>query len=543
MPTAHITGIAHAMNKFNPIARALRSDERGNVMMIFGFAVLPLVFAAGMGIDYASAMKAQSKLNAAADAAALAAVTQPMMTQPNSKACETARKMFAAQASDVSTVQLDMDDPEQFWITLEDNDGEVVDCASSDSSLASSAAFGRTITVSYRGESANFFGGILGRDTLVVSGSSQSFAAVAPNIDFYVMVDTSQSMLLPATTADLTKMINNTKSQGGGLGCAFACHQTETRPAERTGTDKYGNATYTRRDNEITGNPIDPRDAAMPNPNDLNKDTRRRIDNLQLARNLGLVLRSDLVKEAVADLTTVAANSAATNGAAYRMGLSTFDRQFRRIFPTTGNTGDQSTYFVSTALSTIRTNANALAVEGYYLNNRQSSTNSDNDTHTRFHDAFAGILNTMPLNAGNGEDTGTPQAILFLITDGMWDRRLPASGSGVNGEPEGPIWNVKNGSGIYVKDAAQNQVKFCDDVKARNIRIAVLYTEYLPSSASDAWSVTHVKNPYLVTDKISPALQACASTGLYYKVTTDDDISAALTTLFQKAVATARLTR
>ena len=70
------------------------------------------------------------------------------------------------------------------------------------------------------------------------------------------------------------------------------------------------------------------------------------------------------------------------------------------------------------------------------------------------------------------------------------------------------------------------------------------HSEYLPSSASDAWSISNVKTPYLTTpEKISPALQACASTGLYYKVTTDDDISAALTTLFQKAVATARLTR
>ena len=44
-------------------------------------------------------------------------------------------------------------------------------------------------------------------------------------------------------------------------------------------------------------------------------------------------------------------------------------------------------------------------------------------------------------------------------------------------------------------------------------------------------------------DRISPALLSCASSGLYYEVTTDEDISAALTALFNKAIATARLSQ
>lgn len=71
-----------------------------------------------------------------------------------------------------------------------------------------------------------------------------------------------------------------------------------------------------------------------------------------------------------------------------------------------------------------------------------------------------------------------------------------------------------------------------------------MYTKYLPESALDSWSVTNVKTPYLTSpDKISPALLSCASSGLYYEVTTDDDISAALAALFNKAIATARLSQ
>jgi len=82
----------------------------------------------------------------------------------------------------------------------------------------------------------------------------------------------------------------------------------------------------------------------------------------------------------------------------------------------------------------------------------------------------------------------------------------------------------------------------CDTIKARGIRIAVLHTEYLPESASDGWSISNVRNPYLSpTDNISPALISCASPGLYYQVTTNSDITAALAALFQRAVATAHL--
>jgi hypothetical protein len=37
------------------------------------------------------------------------------------------------------------------------------------------------------------------------------------------------------------------------------------------------------------------------------------------------------------------------------------------------------------------------------------------------------------------------------------------------------------------------------------------------------------------------AAQQCASTGLYYQVSTDGDISAALQALFEKVIASARL--
>ncbi|HEX3408619.1 MAG TPA: hypothetical protein VHS81_15405, partial [Caulobacteraceae bacterium] len=44
------------------------------------------------------------------------------------------------------------------------------------------------------------------------------------------------------------------------------------------------------------------------------------------------------------------------------------------------------------------------------------------------------------------------------------------------------------------------------------------------------------------SDPMALAAQQCASSGLYYQVSTDGDISAALQALFQKVITTARLT-
>ena len=53
--------------------RALRSDERGNVLVMFGFAMVPVIGLTGATIDYSRATSAHQVLNAAVDSAALMA--------------------------------------------------------------------------------------------------------------------------------------------------------------------------------------------------------------------------------------------------------------------------------------------------------------------------------------------------------------------------------------------------------------------------------------------------------------------------------------
>lgn len=441
------------------LGRSWRRDRRGNVLMLFALSIIPLVFATGMGIDYARAMRLQTKLNAAADAAALAAVSRQAMNYLPSVGQAAAYQMFVTQTQALTSgggLVINYLDPTQLTITV----------TQTQSSNGASANVTRIATVSYRAKSTNAFPSILGLTTLTIKGTSATTASTAPNIDFYVMMDTSPSMLLPATSNGLSVMISATG------GCAFACHQTNSTS-----------------------------------------------DNYSIARKNNIVLRTDLVSQAVQDLTTTAAKIANQNNTTYRMGLSDFDYMFRQIWPTKQNSDGS---YVDSNLTTVQSHVADAAVLTYCANNYRVCSTSDNDTATNQTAGFQGVSAQMPTPGnGTGQSGDMPQEVLFVITDGMRDE---LSGSS---RIMGPIPSA-----------------ICTAIKNRNIRIAILDTQYLPASASDSWSITNVRTPYLSpTDKITPALTACASPGLFYQVTTDSDISAALSQLFQTVVATAHITQ
>ena len=73
--------------------RLLR-NRRGNVAMMYALVAPILVFGGGAAIDYGRAAQIHTKLNAAADAAALAALTPAMLQQSSSVAQAAAESMF-----------------------------------------------------------------------------------------------------------------------------------------------------------------------------------------------------------------------------------------------------------------------------------------------------------------------------------------------------------------------------------------------------------------------------------------------------------------
>lgn len=428
----------------------LGRSESGNVSVTFALAMLPLLLGLGMSLDYGAATKKRARMNAAADAAALSAVTPAMMSQTTLVAKQASIDFFNAQVSSIPGLSYD---PNSLSISV------------SDSIIGNSRQ--RDVSVSYGAASQNSFGGVFHMPTISIGGSSSASSRVTPNIDFYLMLDSSPSMAIAATQAGIGLMVSKTPSQGG---CAFACH--ETNPS----ADNLGNP----------GGPSQ--------------------DNFALARSLGIPLRMDLVTSAVQNLMTTASATSKSTGAIYRMAGYTFDVAVKNPIPLTAN------------LTLAQTQASAIQMLQVYSNNNLSLAVPNNDQDTDFNLAFKTLNGVMP-DPGQGTNAANdkPQEVLFIVSDGVADQ----------------AWN---GQRVYAPFGPDPS--WCDTVKGRKIRIAVLYTTYFPLP-TNAWYNSYVK-PLQPT--ISPTAQACASPGLFTEVSTDGDISGAMQKLFNATVMTAHLT-
>lgn len=502
-----------------PFLRRLRSEVSGNVLIIFGFAIVPMTFATAMGVDYAHAARLQTKMNSLADAAALAAVTQTMMSESDATAESTARAMFNAQAAELEGVTYN---PADLKVTLSHPNGNG----------------SRNAVVSYTALAKNSFSGVLGSPTIEIGGSSTAKNLVAPNIDFYLALDTSSSMALPTTTAGFTTMDNAVK-------CAFACHSNKieqyvgtsipslildnTKFALIKGTySVVGSGTSAKQPLDDKGAYIYVSKAATdskckaPSSNlDIcvyNSDGTY-ADSYWYAQNQGVQLRVTAERNAAKDLMSLAQSYSAANHRQYRAALYTFDH----------STGFKTISDLTTDLPSVSTAANA--VDLVTVNDKQANgcpmtgcTNNNKYLFTSFKTVLTQMGSTLPAMSGQGTDAknDTPQAFLFMVTDGMSDEDI--------------------GSGRTRKAMQQDQINQCTAIKNRGIRIAILYTEYTVDSIKDDEPNQRALATAAIPD-IAPQLTKCASPGLMYTVKTDQSISEALKALFSIAVDTARITQ
>jgi Flp pilus assembly protein TadG len=82
------------MNRLMQTARDLLRSQRGNVAMMFGLALVPMMIAVGGGLDFARSAMVRSQMADALDAAALAVGSTPGLNQTTAEAL--AKKYFAA---------------------------------------------------------------------------------------------------------------------------------------------------------------------------------------------------------------------------------------------------------------------------------------------------------------------------------------------------------------------------------------------------------------------------------------------------------------
>jgi hypothetical protein len=235
------------------------------------------------------------------------------------------------------------------------------------------------------------------------------------------------------------------------------------------------------------------------------------IDNYTLASNLGVVTRMQNLSSATQSLMSTAMAMEGSSTDQYQMAIYTFN-----------GSGLNTIQQLTSNLANAETSAANINVLEVYDNNWLTNTNNNSDTDTDFESAMSAVNTLMPL-PGLGTPSSTPQEVLFIVSDGVDDEVSSTCSQALDGnrcqQPFSTTW--------------------CTTVKNRGIQIAVLYTDYLPLPTNN-WYNNWIA-PF--QNQIATNMESCASPGMFFSVTTDGDITAAMQTLFQQAVAAARLTK
>ena len=424
----------------------LLRDRSGNFGVMTALMLVPLIGVGGLAIDISNALMVRSTLQAAADAAAIAAVAetsagvmQAMQMKSDGQltaAIEDAKKVFIGHAKMSEEYQLQNFD---------------VDVVKTGTQLKAVFTFDAKVPTT--------LARVLGQKDVTVADRAEAVFQTDTFRDFYLLLDNTPSMGVGATPADVKTMVDNTKDK-----CAFACHIV------KDGVEDKNSYYY-------------------------------------LAKKLGVTIRIDVVAKATAALMDTAKASRKSSNQ-YRMAVYTFgekaeDTKLLEVSSLTDN------------LDQVQTKASKIGLmsipwQGY-----------DNDQQTDFDRALKNIGNLMG-TAGTGASAGSPEKILFFVSDGVGDAYKPST------------CTKKTTSGRCQEPIDTTQ---CEVLKNKGYRIAVLYTTYLPLPTND-WYKKWI-SPF--QSEIPTRMQSCASPGLYFEVSPSQGIEDAMNALFLKIVSTPRL--
>lgn len=463
----------HPLRRLPPIGFLLlkfAADRRANVAIIFALCMLTVMLLIGATIDYSRALTLRTKMNVAADSAALAAVSQSIngnLAKPNKSQVTGFFNAFSAEVPGVTFPDIDV--------------------------KSKTTATSISTTVSYTARIPTTFMQIAGIKTIDVHGTATAAANKPKYVDFYLLLDNSPSMGLGATTTDITKLQALTPDK-----CAFACHMHTF--------DSKG---------RITGNST--------------------TDYYTIAKNGGVQTRIDVLRTATKNLTDSAV-AATQMPNQFRMGVYTFSDVVQVVSSPLTNLNSGS--------PNVKTLADNIDLAFAYYDQR--------DTQTSFETALQTLNGIMPV-PGDGTTAIAPSSFLFIVTDGVQDQPVgSASGSGNATDAIAPGSSYVNPPTDVRPNLYSNAVgnvsskrlisvlstSYCDVIKQKNIRIAVLYTPYLPVTNNAFYNQWVAP----IAAQIPVKLQACASPGFYFQITPTQGINEAMQAMFQAALSQTRLT-
>ncbi|GJD44463.1 hypothetical protein AFCDBAGC_2330 [Methylobacterium cerastii] len=472
-----------------PAARPSFAAARdGNVAIIFGLSLIPMIGLIGLGVDYGVSITDKTKLDSAADAAAVAAVaTAKAYIAANQGQSNLTAKAIAAgitQATNVFNVNAGKVPYATYTL-------QTPQLVSSGQTLTSTIVYTATVT--------NNFGRIFRTPTTTLANTVTASTDLPSYLDFYLMVDVSGSMGLPTSVNDMNRLAGmNVESAmtDSKQGCMFACH--------------------------------------FPGANGWNKAVNASPQ---------IQLRSDSVNNAVCLLLQRAGNQIVPNQ--YRVGIYPFINQLATLSPLSGNLASASTAadcaktWPMTLTKLLDTNTTQLSV-----NVDPSTGTGSGGTH--FEVALPQMKSAISA-FGDGSSTSNPKPFVFLITDGMQNgQHYYIIKNGKYTYPGNPS-KFAGYSNAWWDSSSPSQIDpaNCTALKNAGATISILYIPYITINSPDDGTYTAWENNRVnqFSPTLSTPLKSCASPGYFFTASSSDEINASLSAMFDRAVRMTRLTQ
>ncbi|MDP9096874.1 MAG: pilus assembly protein [Pseudomonadota bacterium] len=463
-------GLLRGLGRAWAAVRAKLSDRSGAVAILMAAGAPVLLLSVGVAVDYGYASYINQRLAKAMDAAVLSAVSQTTATS-------------AGGYSNVSFLQTEGNNYFAENVRLMN-----LSNVSANVTVQSNGAGGVVASGNYTYNSPTFFSGIVGRTTIPLSGSMSSTAHPIVYVNYYILVDTSQSMGIAATQADMDALYKRVKDNGNGsdgqMGCVFGCHVQAM----------------------LTGSTVQP------------------YTNEYLAHNMTprINLRIDAAVSAIQGIVSAAANVAGSNAniqfAVYTLQADPVSgTQFTRVAPASGNPPTSADYnTVSNLASTIT------------LGNNTKAGIGDSDFFNELLAFNTQLTSDGVKTNGSGVSSTSPLNYFVIITDGATD--------------------TPSNSCVDTHCVSAFDANNCTALKSKG-SVGVIYTTYLPlwneNDKNQGLVQTYKDLISPISSQILPNLKACASSSdLFFTADDGPGINSAMQALFLKTQpTTARLTQ
>jgi len=580
-----------------------KASNRGNVAVICGIAAIPIVSAVGCVIDYSMASMIRTKLQAAADAAALATVSL------NSPVAAASKGMSGSgSVSGGSTYATNFFSAETTGFP----------------SVTSGATVTKTgmmvnATVTYSYQVPTFFMKVVGFPNITVGGSSTASYTLPTFIDFYLMLDVSGSMSFPSTPAEQVRLMavnpdnlhptNSPPNNGYPQGCQFACHwatqnttcQNTTNPQTSTpgpwqgswppAPQQYSGSKFVITSQWPNGypggyclgflisrlgtTPVAPTNCVpssgtppATNTNDSNAPpappgkiagtptaypsgcgqyvnwTGSQVSSCSAPGTTSCIqLQADAVGYAVNALLTQAVNQEATDNVAneFRVGLFPF---IQNLCTAGAGSSNSCSVGLTNSLQGATITNFAAQLASLLDNGGVGSANSTlGSGGTHFENAL-NSMNSFITSVGTGTSTTNTLPYVFIVTDGSQDYQTQSGGSWGSQHWTANASVPYQNSATVMPPNSEDSNNYCQTMKTRGITVAVLYIPYQPiqdPNSAFANNEDHYANANI--PNIPTALQNCASPNFFYTASSPAAIKSQLVTMFEQAVSTAHVSQ